>query len=361
MKSYATMSNNRLQIKLSTNWHDWPLLLQTPGSRGTWDNCDFYMTSTTPDPRAYDWWVIFEGVATNEQALCPTKNTILITAEPSHIKTYDSKFLQQFNTIITTQRKITAPTIIYKQLLPWYMGAHIENNKIHNSLERNYDALRIQNIIQKTKLLSVISSSKKTTPGHRQRLHFIQLLKKHFGDRIDVFGHGGKPLADKWDAIAPYRYHIVLENGVEQDYWTEKLADTFLGLTYPIYYGCPNINSYFSKDSLSCIDISESERAINIIKKIIQENMYEKSIEQIAISKEKILNQYQMFPQLCEIINELEKKRGPEEKKYMQITPEIIPTDTWMLRQIGKVGIFIKKYSPSVYSMLKMRPYKKDR
>ena len=54
------------------------------------------------------------------------------------------------------------------------------------------------------------------------------------------------PIEDKFDALIGYKYHLALENSVIPDYWTEKLADSLLAWCKPIYYGCPNINDYFS-------------------------------------------------------------------------------------------------------------------
>ena len=43
----------------------------------------------------------------------------------------------------------------------------------------------------------MISSNKAFTDGHRQRLKFVEALKEHFGENIDVFGRGINSFADK--------------------------------------------------------------------------------------------------------------------------------------------------------------------
>ena len=106
---------------------------------------------------------------------------------------------------------------------------------------------------------------------------------------------------DKWDAIAPYKYHLVLENSVQKDYWSEKLADAFLGFSYPIYYGCPNIYDYFSKDSLKIIDINNIDKAVQMIKDIIKDNLYDNRICAIDKSRNKVLNQYNIFNLMSEL------------------------------------------------------------
>jgi hypothetical protein len=143
--------------------------------------------------------------------------------------------------------------------------------------------------------MSVIVSNKKITKGHAKRIKFVKRLKEHFGKNLDVFGAGNEKLEDKWDGIAPYKYFIALENSSFPDYWTEKLSDAFLGGAYPLYYGCPNIHDYFSKDSLTLIDINNVSRAIETISRTIEACTYERSIKNIEIAKNLVLNKYNLF------------------------------------------------------------------
>ncbi|MCK9265638.1 glycosyltransferase family 10, partial [bacterium] len=121
-------------------------------------------------------------------------------------------------------------------------------------------------------------------------------LKEYFKDKIDLFGRGINEIEDKWDAIAPYKYHVVLENSCYDDYFSEKLSDAFLGEAYPIYSGASNVYSYFSKDSLVCIDIKKPSVAVKIIETIMANEFYEKYRASIIKSKMKVLNEYNLFP-----------------------------------------------------------------
>lgn len=96
----------------------------------------------------------------------------------------------------------------------------------------NYDDLKGLKTPTKTKLLSVIISDKSFTEGHLKRHDFLQAIKKHFGDQLDIFGRGFNYVNDKWDAIADYKYHVAIENSQYPHYWTEKLADAFLGWSH---------------------------------------------------------------------------------------------------------------------------------
>lgn len=97
-------------------------------------------------------------------------------------------------------------------------------------------------IQEKKKHVSIIASSKNTTEGHKLRHDVIS----HFGNDLDgVFGHGRNPVASKFEALADYRYSIVIESCREDFYFTEKLIDCFSVGTVPIYWGCPSIGQFF--------------------------------------------------------------------------------------------------------------------
>lgn len=327
--------NKIIKVKISTQFPDWNLMRQTPGSQGIWNNCEFYING---DTKECDWWVVFDGVLKEQTAICYPNNTILITGEPPSTKRYKKEFVRQFNTVITVQEKIKAPNVINLQLLSWLVGAHysVIKNKF-DVFTKGYDELKQMADVPKTKLISVISSSKTTTRGHRQRLKFIEILKEHFKERLDVFGSGINHIADKWDGIAPYKYHIVVENSVHKNYWTEKLADSFLSESYPFYFGCPNIRDYFHSDAISRIDINKPNEAIETIEKAVCEDYHKKFNQEVKDSKEKILDQYQIFPQLCKIINDSENNIKKEERVTITIKPEIIKNKNVILRILSKI------------------------
>src|SRR5437667_94736 len=82
---------------------------------------------------------------------------------------------------------------------------------------------------------------------------------------LDVSGRGIRAIEDKADGILPYRYHVALENSQFPDYWTEKLADAFLGFAHPLYWGCPNLERYFPAQSFTALNIHDPAQAIAAI------------------------------------------------------------------------------------------------
>jgi len=290
------------RIKLSHPFRSRYLVRQTPGSRGVWGDCEFFINE---EVKECDYWVVYEGLNREEHTRCSPQNTIIITGEPPSIKDYNHRFLAQFGKVITCHANLNHPHVILgQQSQPWHAGI-VRTPERNNVIKLDYDNFLNIDYNQKNKLISVVCSMKLVTMGHRQRLRFVEHLRKHFKEKLDIFGRGFNPIPDKWDAIYPYKYHIALENSSIPDYWTEKLSDAFLGLAYPIYYGCSNISSYFPSKSFSSIDIDDPDHAISVIEKLIENGTYEKSIKYILESKSLVLNRYNLFPMLVRVCDEI--------------------------------------------------------
>ena len=322
----------KIIVKLSFEWDFISIERQTPNHSAQWGRCEFYINKNIKE---CDYWVIYGRMFKTKTAFCPKENTLLISDEPPHILQYKKKFTDQFANIISCHEYIQHKNnILYQQGLPWHIGRKQSNHK-NISFSLNYDELASIKQPKKKKLLSVICSNKSFMPEYQKRIEFIEKLKEHFGDKVDLFGRGIKEVADKWDALAPYKYHIALENSSHKDYWTEKLSDAFLSFCYPIYYGCPNIEKYFDKKMLSQIDIKNPDKAILIIEKIIADKTFEKSQKQIEQARNQCLNQYNLFALISDFIEKKEK-----DKKQKSIASKIkiksIPCSGSVLFKLAK-------------------------
>ena len=210
-----------------------------------------------------------------------------------------------------------------------------QRNHVNLSWSKDYDELVSIDRFHKDKNISVITSSKNGTVGHRQRLEFIRILKDYFGERIDIFGRGINEIEDKWDALDRYKYHIALENSTVEDYWTEKLSDAYLAGCYPIYYGCSNIEKYFDISSLAKIDITQPDQAIHIIESCLKEHRYENAQQHIKNARKDILNKYNVFPMVCSFINK--DQRNLNNVKYVKIKmlPRYAKPLSFLIRHMG--------------------------
>jgi hypothetical protein len=116
-------------------------------------------------------------------------------------------------------------------------------------------------IFDKTKIASMIASSKKLTIGHELRHHFAEKFK----DKVDLFGgvlgsprfgYEKKPWGDKSKAMNDYMFSIVIENDRYSTYFTEKITDCFATGTIPVYWGTKDIGNYFNADGIITLDSS---------------------------------------------------------------------------------------------------------
>lgn len=326
-----------IRVKLSMTMAGWPLARQTPGGRGVWKHCQFFINS---DIEECDYWVVYDDMLRPEKTLCCPQNTLLIMGEPPSVKSYNSKYYAQFATLLTVQPEVKHPDVIRSHLgLPWLIGGQYlkDVNGWNPVTRRDYDELKATQEVKKDKLLSVICSDKAFTPGHAQRLEFVRRLKQHFSCDLDVYGRNINDFEDKWDAIAPYKYHIALENSSCRDYWTEKLTDTFLADAYPLYYGCPNIEDYFSPSAFSSLDITDPDGSIRQIEAAILQGKYEQSKKAREEARGLILEKYNLFS-LVESIISLRYRSCEKQSLHLRTETQILQTPSLRAKRVfGKI------------------------
>lgn len=97
---------------------------------------------------------------------------------------------------------------------------------------------------EKSRLVSIIASAKRTYEGHRLRHAVIEAARAE-GLHLDIMGRGYRPIESKTEGLAPYRYTIVIENSREASYITEKLVDALRCRCVPIYWGAPDVDAVF--------------------------------------------------------------------------------------------------------------------
>jgi len=114
------------------------------------------------------------------------------------------------------------------------------------------------NIYPKTKSISMFCSPKVMCEGHRFRhkiaeknLSNLDLFGGAFGSpRIGMSNDLNTKWNDKRDGLCDYRFHLVIENEKENNYYTEKLTDCFATGTIPIYWGCDNVGDFFDEHGI---------------------------------------------------------------------------------------------------------------
>ena len=291
-------------VKLTFNY-DWPFFRQTPNFSQIWGNYKFIIDENLLE---CDFWIIYSDYKLkSEKVKCNPENIIFMPAEGYNTSPkFTQKFLNQFGTLITVQKELKHKNIIYAHNAnPWFIN-------------KSFDELISAESPLKTKLISVVSSNKAFTEGHRKRLNFVQKLKEYYGDKLDVFGRGIFDFEDKWDVLADYKYSIAIENDYCDDWVTEKFFDCLYSETLPFYYGCPNLESYVDKKSFIRIDVNDFDKTIETINLCIENNEHQLRKESLKEEKIKSLNRDQFFPFMVSILDTMDSNL---KKTIIKLTP----------------------------------------
>ena len=136
--------------------------------------------------------------------------------------------------------------------------------------------------------MSIIASGKNQTPGHQLRHQVIKELGMIDDSSIDVLGSGYKRFANKKSALDEYRFSIVIENSIQDTYFTEKIIDCFATKTVPIYYGTSKITDFFDKDGIILFNTVEELREI-------LDNLTEQDYQKMSKSIDKNFDSYKYF------------------------------------------------------------------
>jgi len=123
-------------------------------------------------------------------------------------------------------------------------------------------------IHKKTKLVSMITSTKNFTEGHRHRINWANKLH----GKLDLFGRNHNPIINKEEGLNDYMFSVSLEN--DDTVYTEKLTDCFLTGTVPIYWGSDKVKEIFNEDGIIWIT-----NDFNI--DILSEELYNSKLEAI--------------------------------------------------------------------------------
>jgi len=94
---------------------------------------------------------------------------------------------------------------------------------------------------EKKKAVSFILSDKNTLSGHKLRHKVFDYSRTI----LDTYGRGHKKVASKREALEDYAFSVVIESNRTPGYFSEKIIDCFATGTIPIYWGDPEITTYF--------------------------------------------------------------------------------------------------------------------
>lgn len=153
-----------------------------------------------------------------------------------------------------------------------------ENARFFNAFARIWGVLKDENgnlpenwLEYKTKNVSLVSSAAELSSLHRLRKQLAFYCKRN--NLLDTFGNfdGGKTCKFS-DALINYRYSIVMENHID-DYWfTEKILNCFAHMVVPIYIGARKIDTLFNSEGIIKVTEKDLENIEEVLKQCTEEN-----------------------------------------------------------------------------------------
>ncbi len=307
-------------VRLCTRHHPQLFARQTPGNDGVWRDLRFVFDE---DSEKVDWLLCYDEPKDTIKTRVPLARRILFVTEPPGIKDYHRAYLKQFGVLVSPQRydNFGGAWLQRHSALSWHFGI----DKRQPSWEAAvipFSSLNSTNY-EKPFELSVICSNAAKLSVHRSRFEFVSALKDLLGDQLHWYGRGVRDIGDKAEAIGPYRYHIAIENNFVDHFWTEKIADTYLGGAFPFYSGCGNLDEYFSPDAFLRIDMGNPEASAQTIKAAIADNVFEKRASAIAEARRKILFEYNLYNEVWKAIRGIEPT--PEKSPLLLRSQNIYP------------------------------------
>ena len=256
-----------IKIKLECWWTDTGNLQRRFINQFVPKNDLEHFSFVTENP---DYTIIF-GRTDWEKITTPKDRTFYFSQEPLWSPNEPKTDISDYCSKIFVADKLMYPDKdeYIEGLFPMFYGGRGDE---HNDVEYCWD-LRLKDYeCEKTKNVSLILSAKQTTIGHRLR-HVVNKTYPH----IDSYGYNN-PIENKITALKDYRFSVVIENCQKDYYFSEKLIDSFITGTIPIYWGCPSISHFFDTNGMLIFNtLNELELIINNL----NEGLYNSKFESI--------------------------------------------------------------------------------
>lgn len=165
--------------------------------------------------------------------------------------------------------------------------------------------------------ISCLVGGKRMTEGHEIRL-FLYFNQIHLMTYPFVFFRScvppllpeitknpmlqNKECSAKRDLFQEYQFHLAIENSRQDNYFTEKLMDCLISKTIPIYYGCPNIASYFDTKGWIFLEVGTIDEVLEKCK-VLDKDYYSQYTETIEANYKKAFYYKEYIQRLNDVLS----------------------------------------------------------
>lgn len=188
-------------------------------------------------------------------------------------------------------------------------------------IKYDYDYLTNLQPMNRTKTLASIVSNADSQLYHKMRRIFLDKFCSKYSSKLDLYGRiipwgplnasykgccgSSIPTAQNNDHMSgkepvyeSYKYAIEFD-AFGKHYWSERVFDCLLLWCYPIYTGGETLQDYIPKESFSYFNLQGDGKDIM---DIIEHDPYEKAIPYMKIAREKLLNEWSIWPRVHQAI-----------------------------------------------------------
>lgn len=263
----------------------------TPGRSGCWGQLE-----GTGNIEEADYFAVIDRIPSDYKGKVKESKCVFLGAHPETIRPYQD--MSGFNCLAKFD---CAETIGF---LEWW-------------IKYDYDYLMNLQPISKTKTLGTIVSNSETIEPHRVRKAYINRFCSKYNGRLDVYGRivpfdnivanykgvcgqseSTISSGDYWSGKEPvyeaYKYMLEFD-ATGKFYFSERILDCILLWAMPLYWGGEGLHTFIPETAFRYININgNGEDVIDII----NNDFYEKHIEELAIARDILLNNLQVWPRV---------------------------------------------------------------
>lgn len=283
---------------------------QTPGQSGKWKDMEAVI-----DPNEADYCIIMDGY----RGHFPEDRAIYIGQHP-----YVEGFSPSFRTF--ENKHCLARVRLDKHLNPgeWW-------------LEYDYDTLVRLAVPKKDKVIACCMTYQTHNAMYAQRVKFMQEYCKEENEQseseaIHLYGRPeekfrvdnilrpyykgvlGKNNPDGYlnehtqgkTILSQYEYTLEFDVGPTKNYVSERFYDALLLWCWPIYFGSTNVHEFFPERSFGVVDLYKDHPLEQVWSQIHQNDWFE-SLDAIEEARNLILDKYQIWPYVYDVIHNLGK------------------------------------------------------
>jgi len=322
----------------------------TNTSNNIFNNKKYYINTHVDSP---DFWFVNENLYKKnyEEVKIDKKNIIFLGSETIYDEDYFFKsskisFLNQFGSILSPKPIYLNQSENTPPFLPWKLRGPAFGEYQESDIEYYENLYPIKN-----KLMSVISSSKDITDHQKLRINFLNILQDRFNGDIDFFGKGFTSIETKEKGTLNYKYNIVIENNIYKNVISEKILDSYLGLSYPLYSGASNLEDFFPKESFTKLDLNDFNGSIQKIEHILENDFYNKKVKALKDARNIVLNKFNLIYRIDAIVeSKLLLPKNPKKieriysKKYFENKSFLGKFSFYISSKLTKIINYLQKF-----------------